>query len=92
MKKVIIACAAVLALGLTSCGDTNFCYEVKSTYSIGGIEFSTTSFVWTTKNEIKAYEQQAKNTAKQLGASEDAIKISSAITTFSQEECNKQGN
>ncbi len=90
MKKVIIACAAVLALGLTSCGDTNYCYEITSKYTIGGVELSSTSYVWTTKNEIKAYEQQAKETAKRLGASEDVINISSHITTFSQEECSKQ--
>ena len=87
MKKVIIACAAVLALGLTSCGDTNYCYEIKSTYTIGGIDLSATSYVWTTKNEIKAYEQQAKETAKRLGASEDVINISSSITTRSKEDC-----
>ena len=28
MKKMIIACAVVLAACLSSCGDTNYCYEI----------------------------------------------------------------
>ena len=32
MKKMIIACAVVLAACLSSCGDTNYCYEVTTKF------------------------------------------------------------
>ena len=51
MKKVIVACAAVLALGLASCGDTKMCYEVKA-YVNGKLIGST--HLYETSNDIDA--------------------------------------
>lgn len=88
MKKFIVACAVVLSAGLfTSCGDTQYCYEISTTYSILGIETTTTNKQWCTKNEIKSYEASAKEAAVKLGASEDAIKVSSKLTGLSKDEC-----
>ncbi|MBO4362097.1 MAG: hypothetical protein J5823_04855 [Paludibacteraceae bacterium] len=86
MKKVIIACAAVLALGLTSCGDTNYCYEVKQTFKLLGVESTLTSHVWTTKNEIKAYEADLKAAGEKAGYTD--FKITSTIMLgVSKEDC-----
>ena len=59
MKKVIIACAAVvLALGLMSCGDTKACYKL--TTSGAGIELER--YVYGTSNDIDAYIADWKKT------------------------------
>lgn len=87
MKKILIACAAVLALALTSCNDTNYCYEITTTASAGGFSYSATTRAWCTKNEIKAAEAQAKEAAKKAGASEDAIKVTSKRLSLSKDEC-----
>lgn len=88
MKKLIVACAVVLGAGLfASCGDTNYCYEITTTYTILGQQLSNTTRAWCTKNEIKSYEASAKEAAVKLGASEDAIKVSSKLTGLSQNEC-----
>ena len=90
MKKFIVACAVVLGAGLfASCGDTNFCYEVTTTYSLLGVETTTVDYFWGTSNELKAYEADIKAGLKQLGLSEDAIKMSSKRTAKSQDDCHK---
>ena len=88
MKKLFVACAIVLSAGLfSSCGDTNYCYEITTTYTILGQQLSSTTRAWCTKNEIKSYEASAKEAAVKLGASEDAVKVSSKLTGLSQNEC-----
>ncbi|MBQ7672458.1 MAG: hypothetical protein IJS49_05210 [Paludibacteraceae bacterium] len=88
MKKLFVACAIVLSAGLfASCGDTQYCYEITTTYTILGQQLSNTTRAWCTKNEIKSYEASAKDAAVKLGASEDAIKVSSKLTGLSQNEC-----
>lgn len=57
MKKVIIACAAVLTLGLMSCGDTKMCYKL--TAVVDGKEVATT-YVFGTSNDIDAYSAKLK--------------------------------
>ncbi|MBO4362522.1 MAG: hypothetical protein J6T76_07260 [Paludibacteraceae bacterium] len=85
MKKLLIACAAVLALGLTSCGDTQMCYKVTSTYKALGVEMTTTDYVWTTKNDLKTYESKAKAAAELLGTE---AKVSSfPVPGRSEEDC-----
>ena len=37
MKKIIIACAVILAGVLSSCGDTNYCYKLTATVSAFGV-------------------------------------------------------
>lgn len=91
MKKVIIACAAFMALVLTSCGDTNYCYEVKQTYKILGQEVTLTTYNWTTKNEIKAYEASLKAAGEKAGYTDFRVE-SSIMVGVSQADCNKSGN
>lgn len=81
MKKFLFAAACVLALGLTSCGDTNYCYEVTAKYKVGGIPKSTTYLWWGTKNDLKTYEQTLKES---LG---DDTELSSKRTNKSQSDC-----
>lgn len=87
MKKFFVACAIVLGAGLfSSCGDTNFCYEVTVTVNLLGAHSSTTYF-WGTSNELKAYEADLKKTQTDLGIDENTIQISSKRTSRSQAEC-----
>ena len=80
MKKFLFAAACVLALGLTSCGDTNYCYEI--TYKIKATGTSQSLLRWGTKNDLKAEEQTLQD---QFG--KDAIEISSKRTNKSQSDC-----
>lgn len=48
MKKLIFGAVTCMLLGLTSCGDTNYCYKV--TYKKDGTTVVT--YVWTTKNNL----------------------------------------
>lgn len=86
MKKIIIACAAVLTLGLTSCGDTNYCYEVKQTYKLLGVEGTITTYVWTTKNEIKAYEAELRAAGEKIGYTDFKI-TSSIVVGVGKDDC-----
>lgn len=86
MKKVLIACAAVLALGLTACNDTNYCYEVTQTYKVLGADVVVKNHVWTTKNEINAYEASLKAAGEKAGYTD--FKIESRIMVgVSKEDC-----
>ena len=88
MKKFAIACAIVLAAGLmTSCGDTNYCWEITTTVKIAGVETSVPTYWWGTKNDLKAYEQQLKDAQKQMGIAEDAITITSKKSNKSEGDC-----
>ena len=85
MKKLFISCAVVLAAGLfASCGDTNYCYDVKLTI---GDRVSTTTPFWGTSNELKAFEENMKKTQKDLGFEEDLIKITHTRNGKSQADC-----
>lgn len=87
MKKLAIVCAIVLAAGLSSCGDTNYCYEVTETYKIAGIEKSATVLWWGTKNDLKAYEKTLKEELEKAGLSDDVITITSKRANKSQSDC-----
>ena len=90
MKKFIVACAVVLSAGLfASCGDTNYCYEITTTYSLLGVTYTDVNFRWCTSNDLKANEADIKAGLKELGLSEDAIKISSKRSGKSQDDCHK---
>ena len=90
MKKFIVACAVVLSAGLfASCGDTNYCYEITASATVLGVEISETSYSWCTSNEIKAAEADMKQMLINMGASEDAIKLTSKRTNKSQADCHK---
>lgn len=87
MKKMIIACAVVLAASLSSCGDTNYCYEVTTTVTILGNPTSTTTLFWGTSNELDAYKEDIRKGQETLGISKDAIEITAKRTGKSQSDC-----
>ena len=87
MKKVVIACAIIFAGVFSSCGDTNYCYEITQKYSLLGIETSGTSYVWGTSNELDAAIDEIKATFETMGLSEDMYSITYQKANKSQEEC-----
>ena len=87
MKKMIIACAVVLAACLSSCGDTNYCYEVTTTVTILGNPTSTTTHFWGTSNELDAYTDKLLKGQEALRISNDAIDITAKPTNKSQSDC-----
>ena len=88
MKKIIIACAVIMAGVFTSCGDTNYCYEV-TTKENGTIELSTTTYHWCTSNELEAIKADLKETQKNMGIAEDKITITAVRTNKSEGDCHK---
>lgn len=87
MKKLAIVCAVVLAAGLSSCGDTNYCYEVTTTYKMETVETSATTLLWGTKNDLKTFEKTLKEESEKAGLSDDVITITSKRTSKSQSDC-----
>ena len=87
MKKIVIACAVILAGVLSSCGDTNYCYEITQKYSILGVETSATNYVWGTSNELDAAIDEIEATFESMGLSKDAYSITYKKANKSQEDC-----
>ena len=87
MKKIVIACAVVLAGVLSSCGDTNYCYEITQKYSILGVETSATNYVWGTSNELDAAIDEIEAMFESMGLSKDAYSIEYKKANKSQEDC-----
>ena len=87
MKKMIIACAVVLAACLSSCGDTNYCYEVTTTVTVAGLNNSTTTYVWGTSNELDASIAAAEEELNDAGITKDMYKIEYKRTSKSQSDC-----
>ena len=87
MKKMIIACAVVLAACLSSCGDTNYCYEVSVTVKVGGLNSTSTSYVWGTSNELDAAIAQTEAQMEQRGISKDNYDITYKRTRKSASDC-----
>jgi hypothetical protein len=88
MKKFVIASAVLMAGVLSSCGDTNYCYEVKTTIK-APIEMTTTTYHWCTSNEIEAIKADLKETQTNLGIAEDNITIKATRTSKSEGDCHK---
>lgn len=88
MKKIVIACAVIMAGVFTSCGDTNYCYEVTTKVN-GTIELSTTTYHWCTSNELEAIKADLKETQKNMGIAEDKITITAVRTNKSEGDCHK---
>ena len=86
MKKMIIACAVVLAACLSSCGDTNYCYEVTVKTNVL-VEASTTHYFWGTSNELDAAISAAEAELEKAGISKDMYKIDYKRTNKSQSDC-----
>ena len=89
MKKVIFAFAIALAGILSSCGDTNYCYEITQKYTLLGVETSATSYVWGTSNELDAAIAEIEATFDTMGLSKDAYSITYQKANKSQEDCRK---
>ena len=86
MKKMIIACAVVLAACLSSCGDTNYCYEVTTTIT-GNNSHSTTTHFWGTSNELDALKERLRKLEESMGFPSDAIEITAKRTNKSESDC-----
>ena len=86
MKKVIIACAAVLALGLTSCGDTKMCYKVSAKNAKGK---EITTYMYGTSTDIDAGIEQWKKANALIFGDDEGIKItrSKLSNMKSEEDC-----
>ena len=86
MKKTIIACAVVLAACLSSCGDTNYCYEVTVKTNVL-VETSTTHYFWGTSNELDAFMEKLRKGEEAKGFPSDAIEITAKRTSKSKSDC-----
>ena len=86
MKKIIIACAAVLALGLASCGETNACYKITFSDKSGNV--IAEYYQYGTSNEIDAYIAQQKKAQESL-LGENAIKVTRSVlpNLASKDDC-----
>lgn len=87
MKKIVIACAVIMTGVLSSCGDTNYCYEITQKYNVLGVETSATSYVWGTSNELDAAIDEIEATFEAMGLSKDAYSIKYKKANKSQEDC-----
>ena len=87
MKKFAIACAVLLSGVLSSCGDTNYCYELKTEVTILGITTSSVSYVWGTSNELDVAIDEAEAALEATGVSKDAYSITYKKANKSLEEC-----
>lgn len=89
MKKFAIACVAVLAtaMSLTSCGDTNYCYEVTTTYTFLGQQLTTNYKTWCTSNELDAVIAEKEAALEKTGVSKESIKAEYKRTSLNQSDC-----
>ena len=88
MKKIVIAFAVLLAGVLSSCGDTNYCYEVTETINIAGISTTVTEYLWATSNEIDAaIAELEQEIVEEYGLSKDALKVTYKKTNKSEADC-----
>jgi hypothetical protein len=81
MKKFAIACVAVFALALTSCGEVEKCYKITVSYA----GYSASSYVWGTGNDVSA--AVAETEAAYEAAGVDGVEISYAPTSKSAGDC-----
>jgi hypothetical protein len=75
MKKFVIACAVILAGVLSSCGDTNYCYEVTATINVLGTTVSQTFYVWGTSNDLDASMAELDAEMEASGISKDSYTV-----------------
>lgn len=81
MKKLIIAVAVVLTAGLmTSCGNSEKCYQIKATSG----ENVVTSYVWGTKADVDVAKEKLSATMTLIGAD---VKFTTKAVSKSQEDC-----
>jgi hypothetical protein len=87
MKKFVIACAVILAGVLSSCGDTNYCYEVTATINVLGTSVSQTFYVWGTSNDLDASMAELDAEMEASGISKDSYTVEYKKTKKSQSDC-----
>ncbi len=87
MKKFVIACAVILAGVLSSCGDTNYCYEVTATINVLGTTTSQTFYVWGTSNDLEASMAELDADMEAAGISKDSYTIEYKRANKSQSDC-----
>ena len=88
MKKMVIACAILMAGIFTACGDTNYCYEITTKFSLLGWEKTNVTTEWITSNELDARIAEIKKTlVEEYGLSEDAIVVTYQKLNKSQADC-----
>ena len=87
MKKIVIAFAVLLAGVLSSCGDTNYCYELTTEVTMLGISTSTVTYVWGTSNELDAAIAEAEVLLEESGITKDFYNITYKKANKSQSDC-----
>lgn len=87
MKKIIIASAVLLAGIFTSCGNTNYCYEITASYKLFGQEISTTHYVWGTSNELDIELDNIKTELEKIDLPEGTYEITYQRANKSQSDC-----
>ena len=88
MKKLIIACAILMTGIFTSCGDTNYCYEITTKFTILGWERTLTTVEWVTSNELDArIDEIKKDLVEEYGLSEETIVVTYQKLNKSQADC-----
>ena len=88
MKKMIIACAVILAACLSSCGDTNYCYEVTTKLpTLTGGTYEEKIYLWMTPNELDAWKEEYIKAKEAISISKDDIKITAKRTSKSKSDC-----
>lgn len=88
MKKIIIACVILMAGIFTSCGDTNYCYEITTKFSLLGWEKTITTVEWISSNELDArIDEIQKDIIEEYGLNEETVVVTYHKLNKSQADC-----
>ena len=87
MKKIVIACAVILAGVLSSCGDTNYCYKLTATVSALGVTTTEETYVWGTSNDLDAAIAEFDAQMEALGITKEYYSIDYQRTNKSESDC-----
>jgi hypothetical protein len=87
MKKIVIACAVILAGVLSSCGDTNYCYKLTATISGYGVTTTEETYVWGTSNDLDAAIAEFDAQMEAVGISKEFYSIKYQRTNKSESDC-----
>ena len=87
MKKIVIACAVILAGVLSSCGDTNYCYKLTARVSALGVTTTEETYVWGTSNDLDAAIAEFDAQMEALGITKEYYSIDYQRTNKSESDC-----
>lgn len=87
MKKIVIACAVILAGVLSSCGDTNYCYKLTATVSALGVTTTEETYVWGTSNDLDAAIAEFDAQMEAIGITKEYYSIDYQRTNKSESDC-----